>query len=166
MDLKTRIAEIALVVLAIVPIFMVLSKKIPYFLKRDREKLHKEVIQDLRMIWWRCPACNESFTGHQRWLLASVILDTDTRRAHDLTSLIRGHQWEQAMQTKEWKGDRDEREYYIVRCPKTTQLAMVTLISVWELWADDYIETAKVLDDESSQALLHLAGDRWEPFPF
>ena len=166
MDFKTRITVIALLVLAIVPILMVLSKKLPYFAKRDRERRHKAYVADLRMIWWRCPACNGSFSGHQRWLLASVILNSDTCRAHELGSLIAGHQWERAMQIKEWKGDRDEREYHIVHCPKSTQLSMVTLISPWELWADDYVEATEVLDDESTKALLRLADNRWEPFPF
>jgi hypothetical protein len=166
MDFKTRIAEIALLVLAIVPIFMVLSKRLPYFAKRDKEKRHKRMVEYLRAVWWRCPACNGSYTGHQRLLLASVILDSDARRTGELASLIRAHQWEQAMQIREWKGDRDEREYHIVRCPKSTQLSMITLISLWELWADDYVEATQVLDDESTKALLRLAGDRWEPFPF
>ena len=98
MDLKFRITEYGLFILLLVPIFMVLSRKIPYFAKRDKERLHKEAIENLRMLWWRCPACNESFSGHQKIRLASVILDPDTHRADELRRLVREHQWEKAMQ--------------------------------------------------------------------
>lgn len=110
-----------------------------------------------------CPVCGGSLALHQRWRLASVILDGD-KSADELANLIKAHDWEPASRFQGWKGDRDAREYVVVRCPNSPQAAIVTVLSTAEMWSDDHVESATKLSEEDSKAVIALAGDHWESF--
>jgi hypothetical protein len=120
----------------------------------------------MRQNWGRCSTCQGDFMGHEGYVLASVILDAGNHRSGELADLISAHEWERAVKYQEWKGDRDERMYYVVRCPNDPRLTLVTRLSVWELWLDDKTEWVEILDDESARVVARLAGDRWKLFPF
>jgi RNA polymerase subunit RPABC4/transcription elongation factor Spt4 len=110
-----------------------------------------------------CPVCGGSLALHQRWRLASVILDGDSS-ADEVAKLIDAHQWERASRFQLWKGDRDAREYLVVRCPNSPHAAIVTVFSTAELWSDDRVESTQKLNEEDSKAVIGLAGDHWESF--
>lgn len=135
-----------------------------FFAERREEKRRKVNAAENRRLWPSCPACGGEMAGHHVWLLASAILGSPTSRAGELSRLIEHHQWESAMQINEWKGTRDERMYYIVRCPKISQLTLSVVISFFDLWLDDYVEFNVRLDDESTQTILRLADNHWEAF--
>jgi len=111
-----------------------------------------------------CAACGKDLGGHSRWRLASAIFDTQNGMANELAKLIRDRQWDQAAQFQDWRGDRNEREYYVVRCPNSPQVSLVTMVSTADMWSDDYIESTELLAAESSKDILRLAGNHWLPF--
>ena len=109
-----------------------------------------------------CPVCGGDLARHSRWRLASVILDAEAGLADELAQLINARDWERASRFQGWKGDRDEREYQVVRCPNSSQVALVTVVSTADMWSDDRVESTEKLNEEDSKAVIALAGDRWE----
>ncbi len=123
-----------------------------------------EILRARREFFGACPVCDGELDGHASWRLASVFVDGDSDAPSRLARLVAERRWAEANAFQEWAGDRDEREYYIVRCPVENSLALVTFISVAEMWSDDYIEATERLSERASEALSVLVGDRWDGF--
>lgn len=117
-----------------------------------------------RRLFHPCPGCGKILEGHGWWVLATVVLREPPTAIERLADLIEGRKWEQAAEVREWEGGKDEREYYVVRCPTTTELSLVTVLSRAEMWADDCVEAKTLLGDSDSKRLTVLVDDRWEPF--
>src|SRR5438034_10754719 len=101
----------------------------------------------VRTLFHTCPACGKDLAGHAFWRLASVILDSANRRlGQELGKLISERQFGRAAQFQEWKGNENEREYYVVHCPNQRPISLVTVVSKTDLWSDDYVESTEVLD--------------------
>ena len=141
------------------------ARVLKYLAERKEAKHRRNHEAGMRLTFVRCPTCGGDFTGHHIWLLASAILNCEHSRSHELDRLIQAHEWEAATQIQEWKGTKDERMYYIIRCPHTPNLTMMVLISVFEMWDDDYFEYHEQLDDESTETISRLANDHWEAIP-
>ncbi len=101
--------------------------------------------------------------GHGYFLLASVFPDENVR-GEELAALVRTRQWQQAATFQDWKSDRDEREYYLIRCPSRGGLLLFTVLSLWEMRSDDFVESCESLDADSSATLVQIVGDRWQLF--
>lgn len=141
------------------------KRLLKYLAERKEAKDRQRHEAGMKLTFVRCPVCGGDFSGHHLWRLASAILNCEGSRSHELDRLIHAHEWERAMQIDEWHGHKDERMYYIVRCPHTPNLTMMVLISVFEMWDDDYFEYTEQLDDESTRTISRLANGHWEAFP-
>ena len=141
------------------------KRVLKYLAERNERKHRRLYVAGMRATFVKCPACGGDFSGHHLWRLASAILNCEGSRASELDRLIHAHEWEQATRIDEWEGTKDERMYYIVRCPHTPNLTMMVLISVFEMWDDDYFEYTEQLDDESTMTISRLANGNWEAFP-
>jgi hypothetical protein len=134
-----------------------------YFAHSLRKPSSEERAKIARSVFRSCVACGGDLSGHSFWRLASAIIDSEDR-GDELATLIKDRQWNRAVQFQDWRGDRNEREYYAIRCPNRTEISLVTIVSTADMWSDDYVESTEVLDPESSRALADLVGDRWQPF--
>ena len=117
-----------------------------------------------RELFESCRACGRTLDSHSWWRLASTVLGEDSHSASKLAALIAARDWGRAALVQEWEGGRDEREYYLVRCPDTKKIALVTVVSTAEMWSDDYVEASEVLGEQDSISLSAIAGDGWKPF--
>lgn len=117
-----------------------------------------------RKLFQSCRACGKTLDSHSWWRLASAVLREDSNAAESLAALVAAREWEQAARIRQWEGSRDEREYYLVRCPNTKTLSLVTVASLAEMYFDDYVEASEILDERDSSVLTAIAGDRWRSF--
>ncbi|MBY0497626.1 MAG: hypothetical protein K2Y23_25755 [Cyanobacteria bacterium] len=101
-------------------------------------------------------------TGHSYFLLASVFADEDAR-SEELATLIKGKSWREAAAFQDWLGDRDERQYYLVRCSSGGGLSLFKVVSTAAYWSDDFVESRELLDTATSETINQIVGDRWRP---
>ncbi len=123
-----------------------------------------DLARERKELFGACLICGGELNGHASWRLASVFLEDESDTPSRLADLVAKEKWAEASAFQEWAGDRDEREYYVVRCPVEKSLALISVISVAEMWSNDHIEATELLSEEASQALSALVGDRWDGF--
>ncbi len=116
-----------------------------------------------RQLLGTCPACGRDLEGHHHWRLASVVLEPGAEAPGEVAKLIREREWALAAQFQDWKADRNEREYYVIRCPNKPELSLVAVISTADMWSDDRVESTQRLDRENTSVILDLVGDGWKP---
>ncbi len=117
-----------------------------------------------RKLFQPCRTCGKALESHSWWRLASAVLGSDSGMAATLASLVEARSWEQAALVQEWEATQDEREYYLVRCPDSKAVSLVTVVAMADMWSDDYVESSEILGDEDSSTLTAIVGDRWKPF--
>lgn len=108
-----------------------------------------------------CSICGDSLHGHAFVKLASAFVDDSTGRDQDLKHLVSTRQWKQASEYQDWSSDRAVREYHLIRCPRSSQVALTGLLSTPEMWADDRVGASETLDQEDVKTILSVVGDRW-----
>ena len=108
-----------------------------------------------------CPVCGGCVSGHSFVKLASAIVNDDAGTDQLLERLILNHQWKQASECQDWNSDSSMREYFLLRCPQGSQIALIRLLSTPEMWTDDQIGPSQTLAPHESEAVLEVAGDKW-----
>lgn len=108
-----------------------------------------------------CPICGDSLHNHAFVKLASAFVNDGVDRDQELDRLISTRQWKRASEYQDWSSDRSVREYYLIRCPQSSQIALTRVISTPEIWTDDQVETSKTLDQKDLEPILGVVGDKW-----
>jgi len=114
-----------------------------------------------RHLFEPCLACQQDMARHHYFKLASVVLGPDDGTLTDLADLVKRREWSRAAAFQDFDGMRDCREYYVIRCAAHAELSLVSIRSLFELWADDYTESRELLESSASINLARLIGDRW-----
>ena len=109
-----------------------------------------------------CPLCGRELHDHKLALLGSAILSHgDTSAAAILEDLVNSRDWQKAATIREWRGDADELEYHVVKCPSDQCVAVLKVRSFAELWADDFVETRMVLNRHETLRILAAGSLEW-----
>jgi hypothetical protein len=112
-------------------------------------------------VYGACPACGASSVDHDIWELASARpTDPDSQFA-TLTGAIASRDWRLASTIREFRATDDAIVYLFLRCPRSTDIALLRLESFVEMWFDDRVTDRWMLSREEVQAANAAAGDQW-----
>jgi hypothetical protein len=126
-----------------------------------RAPLADRALAVLRDRFSPCSICGASLQGHAFVKFASALVNDSAGRDQELERLISTRQWKQAFEYQDWISDRSVREYYLIRCPHSSQIALTKVLSTPEMWTDDQVQASETLGQEDSQRILEVVGDRW-----
>lgn len=129
--------------------------------RRKTAPLDNRVHDVLRDRFSPCPICGSCVAGHAFVKIASATVNKDDGRNQSLERLISTHQWRQASEYQDWSSNCSVREYYILRCPHGSQMALIRLLSTPDLWTDDQIGPNQNLAPDEFEAVLAIVGDKW-----
>jgi len=139
-----------------------IAKALKYFSKPWGQCPDTSTSEMMRRLFVSCPACESDLVGHSWWKLASVILGENDE--DELENLVKQRKWMEAQQIHQWSGNRDEREFYVLRCPRRDSLSLVSVISLADIWLDDHVERTEVLDENDTAWFDgRVSADAWTP---
>ncbi len=108
-----------------------------------------------------CSICGCNLEGHAFVKLASSLTDDSTQQNQELEHLISTRQWKLVSGYQDWRSDGCVWEYYLLRCPQKSQIALIRLLSTPEMWTDDQVGTGEALDQRDYETILSVVGERW-----
>jgi hypothetical protein len=127
-----------------------------------RQPAPAQVRAAARNIYGPCVLCREALVGHEVTLLGSAIVSEKSQSETSLREMLAAKNWQGAGRIYEWRGDADELEYRLVRCPWNFQLTLLGIRSFAALEYDDYIESREVLSEAESTEVQRELELRWE----
>lgn len=109
-----------------------------------------------------CPLCGRALTGHQLALLGSALVSgEESESTRLLREAVDKRKWSAAASIREWRGDSDELEFHALRCPQDARVALFKVNSYAEMWANDEVGKAIILDETGSSELLGTTLLEW-----
>ena len=128
----------------------------------SRQPTPERVREILRALYGPCALCGETLRGHELAFLASVIVTESGESEATLRSVIAAQDWQRAATFQEWRGDADELEYRLIRCPWSRQLTILEIRAFTALDFDDIVLSRTVLSNDASLALQEQTSVAWE----
>jgi len=98
---------------------------------------------------------------HEIALLGSALVD-QRESVERLENAVERGDWSTACSIKEWRGDADEVEYYVVRCPADKRFALIRVHSYADMWSDDQRERANALTAAETRAIASITSLEWQ----
>lgn len=125
----------------------------------ERRRLKAQMFSDRYGI---CLGCKAAPIGHSSWLLAMAIVSRHPNRVAELEQLVAARDWTAAREIQEFEGAEDEVEYRLIRCPKSGEITLKKILTMFELWSNDRVLDDMRLSTEDQERLDKLAGASWE----
>ena len=127
----------------------------------ERAPLAERALAIVRNRFSPCTICGENLEGHSFTKLASAIAGNGVQKDLELAGLITARDWKGASKYQDWNSDLSVREYYLVLCPKNSQIALIRMLSTPEIWTDDQVEASEILNQSDYETIMGIIGDRW-----
>jgi hypothetical protein len=129
--------------------------------RQKRAPLADRALAIIRDRFSPCSICGGSLCDHAFVKLGSAFVNDGTGRDQELDNLISTRQWKRASVYQDWSSDRCVREYYLIRCPQNSQIALTRLYSTPEMWTDDQVGARETLDKGDYETIVGIVGERW-----
>lgn len=110
-----------------------------------------------------CPLCRGRLGRHLKFHLAAARPATEPARHEELERAIRDGDWERAAGFQDLNWTEDCLVYDVFQCPSRDRLVLARLVTIGDLWPDDYVLNAETPEGESADRLRALADGKWEP---
>ena len=83
-----------------------------------------------------------------------------SEKRENLKNYIVNQNWDEASGIKEGDMQKDMIQFYLLKCT-TNDYALVTYLSIFELWEDDYVSEIEIISKDQYNKLNKLVKNRW-----